>query len=103
MVEPQTSSQVLAKLEAEGYVYHLKAALNHFIVGGKDTEILVEHVTIDKIYRFEGEANPDDEEIIFAVSCPRHHLKAIYHVAYGPSIDALDADLVQQLKKMHKK
>jgi hypothetical protein len=102
MVEPQTVSQTLARLEKEGYTEDFKATTSGLQASPKNVVIAPENLNVDKIYRFEGETNVDDEEIIFALSCPQHNIKGIFLVAFGPKMDPLDEDMVHRLQKSHR-
>lgn len=97
MVEPQTVSQVLERLEREGYTEDFKAHRKGMRVIPSNIEIDPEVLYVDKIYRFEGETDLDDEEIVFALRCPVHNIKGTYLVAFGPMMDPLDSDIVQRL------
>lgn len=99
MVEPQTVSEVLERLDREGYTEDFKAHKNCMLVLTGNIEIDPEDLVVDKIYRFEGETNLDDEEVIFALSSPRHAIKGTYLVAFGPMMDSLDAQIVQRLER----
>jgi hypothetical protein len=103
MVEPRTVSQVLEKLEKEGYTQDFRAHKDGMRMNPKNIEVEPEQLTVDKIYRFEGETNLDDEEIIFALSCSKHNCKGTYLVAFGSMMDPLDADMVQRLEKQYEK
>ena len=59
-------------------------------------------LVVDKIYRFEGETNIDDEAMLFALSCLRNNIKGTYVVAYGPSMSANDSEIVLKLEKKNK-
>lgn len=102
MVEPQTLSQVLARLEKEGYTQDFKAGPLVMRAFPKGIEIDADSLTVDKIYRFEGETNLDDEEIIFALSCPKLGIKGTFIIAFGPKMDPIDADMVQRLQKKYR-
>jgi hypothetical protein len=104
MVEPNSTTQVLEKLKKEGYTEDFKAHKNGMRVMYKNIDVIPEQLVVDKIYRFEGETDLDDEEIIFALTSPKYHLKGAYLVAFGPKMDPLDADIVQRLKRrLHEK
>jgi hypothetical protein len=63
-----TLSGIMAKLKAEGYTedFNLSADCLH-CQGGK-YKLNPEDFQIDKYYRFEGESNPADESILYAIS-----------------------------------
>jgi hypothetical protein len=49
------------------------------------------------VLRFEGETDPDDEAIVFALECKEHGVKGTYTVAYGSNTPPADIDLVRRL------
>lgn len=102
MVEPQTVSDVLSRLHKEGYTADFRANNGRFTSMPGEIDMDPDQVIVDKIYRFEGETNLEDEEIIFALSCPQHNIKGTYLVAFGAKMDPLDADIVQRLKRKFK-
>jgi hypothetical protein len=99
MVEPQTVSEVLKRLAQEGFTEDFKAHKSK--LRGLTSNILVspDDVVVEKIYRFEGETDLNDEEIIFALNCPSHAVKGTYLVAFGGMMDPKDADIVSRLEK----
>lgn len=99
MPEPQTVSQVMAKLEEEGYTQGFRAYGQLLHVFPKGIEVDPDDLVVDMIYRFEGESNLDDEEIIFALSCCKRDIKGTYLVAFGPKMDRRDNVIVQKLQK----
>jgi hypothetical protein len=99
MVEPQSVSQVLERLAREGYTEDFKAHKDSVRTIPKNIIIDPDDLIVDKIYRFEGETNLDDEEIIFALSCPKHALKGTYLVAFGPMMDPHDTTIVSRLER----
>lgn len=42
---------------------------------------------IDEFYRFEGQSNPSDMSIVYAVSSPKNNLKGVLVNAYGTYAD----------------
>lgn len=63
-----------------------------------ESEILApEAVTIDQTYRFEGESDPDDESVVFAVSQGPCGLKGVLVSAFGPEVSGPRADILRRL------
>jgi hypothetical protein len=56
-----------------------------------------EHLRIEALARFEGDSDPGDSAVVFALSDRRREPIGTYVVAFGPLIDRLDADAVRRL------
>lgn len=54
---------------------------------------------IDETYRFEGNTDPGDEMIVFAISSKINNLKGIIINAFGMYSDSASSKLVERLKK----
>lgn len=68
-------------------------------IAGHQTNITLSHddFEIDTIYRFEGESNPDDESIVYAISAPKFGVKGTLVNGYGISSDEASAALIERL------
>ncbi len=56
---------------------------------------------IDKVYRFEGESNPDDQSILYVISSPIFDVKGILVNGYGISSDDATSKLIEKLETHH--
>ena len=59
-----------------------------------------EDFTIDEYYRFEGDSNPDDSSIIYAISSTSG-VKGILVDAYGMYAANLSEEMIRKLKVSH--
>jgi quercetin dioxygenase-like cupin family protein len=57
-----------------------------------------EDFQIDKVYRFEGASNPDDESIVYAISSAKFGIKGTLVNGYGVSSDDATSKLVEKLQ-----
>lgn len=57
-----------------------------------------EDFQIDKLYRFEGQSNPEDQSILYAISSPRFGIKGLLVNGYGISADEQVSSLVEKLQ-----
>lgn len=53
---------------------------------------------IDKVYRFEGASDPDDQSILYAISSEKYEIKGTLVNGYGISSDEVSSKLVEKLK-----
>lgn len=51
----------------------------------------------DYVFRFEGQTDPADQHIIYAISSHKHHIKGIVHSAFGVYADLDTFALVDRL------
>lgn len=52
---------------------------------------------IDKVFRFYGPSDVDDESILYAISSPKFHLKGLLVNGYGVSSDSLTQEMIEKL------
>ena len=65
--EERSMINVEKRLDAEGFVADFKVAEGRLCVMGTDKTYGAEEVRIVDFYRFEGESNPDDMSILYAI------------------------------------
>jgi hypothetical protein len=93
-----TLSEVIAALQAEGYTGNWFATGDGLLrcsESGVDADPSV--VTIDRTMRFEGQSDPDDEVILFALSEPGGR-KGVYSAPYGSLMPPEDAAVIAKLR-----
>ncbi len=56
-----------------------------------------ETLTIDEIVRFEGESDPDEQAVLFALLSPQGRPLGTYSAVFGPSMPPEDGDVVRRL------
>ncbi len=93
----ETMSAAISRLEQAGYTGSFAAensGVNCSICG---TWHAAEDLAIDEIVRFEGESDPADEAVLFALQCSHCRARGTYVAAYGPSMEADDVAVVLSL------
>jgi hypothetical protein len=56
-----------------------------------------ESLVIEEVVRFEGESDPDDEAVVFALSSGSYGTRGTYVVTYGTYVDPIDAEMMRRL------
>ena len=57
-----------------------------------------ESLVIDEIARFEGESDPGDEAVVFALRSGSSGTRGTYVATYGTYVDPLDAEMMRRLQ-----
>lgn len=63
-----------------------------------DKQLKPSEFIIDKTYRFEGNSDPDDNMIVYAISSQKYDLKAILVNAYGIYAEQSSDELIAKLE-----
>jgi hypothetical protein len=94
-----TLSEVIAAWQAEGYTGNWYASGDQLLRCNESClDADPSEVTVERRMRFEGQSDPDDEVILFALSAPDGR-KGLYSTAYGPSMPAEDAAVIAKLTR----
>jgi hypothetical protein len=90
----ETQSEALQRLTAAGYIDDYRAE-SLGLRGRADADVRPpESFLVDEIVRFEGESDPSEESIVFALTSQVDGSRGTYTVAFGPVMDPLDAVMV---------
>ena len=94
-----TLSQTIDGLKGEGYTMDFNIHEECIVCHQQNTVLSADDFEIDKVYRFEGESNPDDEAVLYALSSPRFGVKGILVNGYGISADEASSVLIEKLQQ----
>lgn len=94
-----TVSEAVNDLVKRGYTsdFNLNHESDCLVCNQSSTSLSPEDFEIDETYRFEGDTNPDDETIVFAISSAKNNIKGIVVNAYGMYEDAATSKIVKYL------
>ncbi|MDP9047373.1 MAG: phosphoribosylpyrophosphate synthetase [Bacteroidota bacterium] len=96
-----TVTEVINHLRKEGYTVDFNLKGNALACSGTDLQIHPDDFVIDKNYRFEGESDPADEAVVYAISSEKYNLKGVLVNGYGTSSDPLTDDMIKALREKH--
>ncbi len=97
-----TLSQTVNGLKKDGYTLDFNVQHDCLICHEIKTVLDPENFEIDKTYRFEGDSDPADEAIVYAISSPSQGIKGVLVNGYGISADGWSAKMVAKLQIHHK-
>lgn len=96
-----TVSQATNELIKRGYTTDFSIQANKDCIVCNHTKLALseKEFKIDEIYRFEGETDPGDEMIVYAISSELHSVKGIIVNAYGVYADTNTSNIIKNLSK----
>lgn len=97
--EMTTLSKVMENLKKEGYTVNFNLCEDHLEDDGKVISLHPVDFQIDRVYRFEGMSDPDDNSILYAISARNGSEKGILVNAYGVYSDSMSQEMIQVLSK----
>ena len=98
MTEPMdTLSDRMRQLRAAGWTVQVSVSDDGLRCDGLSCWAAPEDVSVDEVYRFEGDSDPGDESILFAISMPCGH-RGLLPAAYGNDQMPEVADVVSRLR-----
>ena len=92
-----TLSQAVDDLQRRGYIDELEIGGHCLLCNARRTKILPAELHIDEFHRFEGDTDPSDESIVYAISTAKHGIKGVLVNGFGPSASAMVQELVAKL------
>ncbi len=93
-----TLSETINGLKKEGYTIDFNINREFVVCNNPNMTLFPDEFEIDKVYRFEGESNPDDQAILYAISSPKFNVKGVLVNGYGISSDDVTNALIKKLK-----
>ena len=93
----ETLSEALRRLERRGFRSAFRATPEGSLAleGGKP--IAPETLVIDETVRFEGESDPEDEAVVFALRSQDGRLRGTFVAAFGPQMEPACAAVLHRL------
>lgn len=85
-------------LKAQGYEEDFNLKQDCLECRNGQYKIFHKEFQVDKFFRFEGNTDPDDESILYAISSEKHQLKGILVNGYGIYTDSITDDMLQALR-----
>jgi hypothetical protein len=92
-----TLSEAMNALKARGYITDFNLAFDQIICNETGVCLLPSQFEIVEFYRFEGETNPSDSSILYAIESKDGAMKGVLVSAYGVYSEDMDDTLLRKL------
>jgi hypothetical protein len=93
-----TLSEAITQLRKEGYTTDFNLKADSICHGDKDQKLSPKDFVVDNYFRFEGQTDPADEAILYAISVPTQGLKGLLVNGYGIYSESLANELAEKLR-----
>lgn len=92
-----TLSEAIAALQAQGYTEDFNISTDCLECREGSLRLMPDDFHIDRFFRFEGQTDPADESILYAISSEKHGLKGLLVNGYGISSEPLTDEMLSKL------
>ncbi len=92
-----TLSETMNALREKGYTEDFNLRQNCLECRQGQFQVFADEFKVDEFFRFEGESNPSDSAILYAISSDKHNLKGVLVNAYGIYSEPVTDEMLQKL------
>jgi len=96
-----TVVEALNGLKAKGYTINFNLAFDKLICSENKNILNPDEFEITEVHRFEGDTNPGDEDVVYAVESKTGNIKGVFSGAFGMYADSASTEMLRKLS-MHK-
>ncbi|MBK6995157.1 MAG: phosphoribosylpyrophosphate synthetase [Lewinellaceae bacterium] len=93
----KTLIEITDELRKEGYTEDFNLKENCLECRAGDFELFHHEFHVDKFFRLEGESDPSDSVIIYAISALTNGSKGVLVNSYGIYADAMASEMMEKL------
>ncbi len=101
MTDYTTVSNALNSLKERGFNRDFNIDFDKLICVDTGEHLNPVDFEITEVYRFEGESNPSDEAVVYAVESKDGHMKGTLVNAFGTYADTVSDEMIQKLALYH--
>lgn len=97
MTSYDTVTEAVKDLKERGYTIDFNIAFDKLICSENKHCLQPDEFEIVESHRFEGDSNPDDEDVVYAVESKDGKLKGVITSAFGLYADPVSNKIIQKL------
>ena len=101
MSSTDTVTGALQDLKGRGYSVDFNVAFDKIICTDNKICLNPHEFEIVEVFRFEGDSNPSDEDVVYAIESKNGEIKGTITSAYGMYAETVSNEMIQKLS-MHK-
>ena len=94
----ETLSEAMNRLRADGYTESFRVEKGKLVASEADRAFEPDEVKVDEIQRFEGDSNPSDMAILFAIRVPETDIRGVWSSSYGARMSPGSTKVARELE-----
>ena len=98
-----TLVEAINGLKARGYTEDFNLKENHLDCSNGNHQLSPDDFEVDDVFRFEGNSDPEDQAVLYAISSEKYKLKGVLVNAYGIYSDNEANEIIKKLNVHRKK
>ena len=87
----------LEGLKKRGYTVNFNIAFDRLMCSENKICLNPDEFDIVEVHRFEGDSNPDDEDVVYAVKSKDGNIKGVITSAFGLYADSASTEMLKKL------
>jgi hypothetical protein len=95
----ETLSEAVARLEMAGFRDAFRPEAGRLWALAAQRFFSPEELVVEETVRFEGESDPSDQAILFALRSAAGDVRGTFATSYGPTLDPASAEIVRRLAR----
>lgn len=99
MYNYDTVVEAINGLKARGYIIDFNLANDRIICTNKVNCLRPEDFEITEVHRFEGDTNPSDEDVVYAIESADKKVKGVLTSAFGTYADSVSTELIHKFSR----
>lgn len=92
-----TVTEALQWLNQQGFTENFNLDQNCIRYNNKTQSMSPEEFKIEYLFRFEGDTDPGDEDIVYGIVSEIYNIKGVLTSAFGIYADAVSAEMIKKL------
>jgi len=93
-----TVTEALQWLNTQGFTHDLNLEADCLSFDNGKQTLTPEMFTVTYMFRFEGDTDPGDEEIVYGITSETHGIKGVLTSAFGTYADTAAIEMIKKLR-----
>ncbi|PKB18804.1 phosphoribosylpyrophosphate synthetase [Flavobacterium sp. 5] len=92
-----TVTEALQWLNREGFTHDFNLDDDCILFNNNKQSMSPEEFSIEYLFRFEGDTDPGDEDIVYGITSEIYNVKGVLTSAFGAYADSISSEMIRKL------